>query len=412
MSEYIVYYKLDGTYYYYDGEEYKTTQMIHLIKVRFELHPSYEMSNDGLKQYYDNMKIWNEQIKSKFTKCKFDYLSKFQDMIASEHFCMMFCKKHIEQHDQITFAEQQWIESCFNTGLQTYRPSDKAVKTYSYDGKGFYQQMLSSDDFMIPYKEGYETILSELPKRKDLMFGFYRVKITSDNPNAKLIFAFNQKHTYYYYDLYFAMRYKTFLGFNIELIHDDKPNAYLYDSVVKGSSIFGKWNKMINDLKTEFPDNKLLKNLGSKVWGKLVEFYDFMVDGDELERNFDKYKDCEIIRSKKIGEYGTDEYRELYYLQNPEKPYKHNIRIKAQLTSYARFYIGNVAIQDIDNLLRIHTDSMSFSQPWKELDKKLFKREEKSSGLIYFKTCNNYLHECWHCHKQFKYKEFTSHKCW
>ena len=207
------------------------------------------------------------------------------------------------------------------------------------------------------------------------------------------------------------MKHKKTLDFNIELIQDNKPNAYLYDSLVKSSDIFSKWNNIINELKKEFPNNKLLKNLGSKCWGKLIEFNQYVVEDEELQKNFDKYKDCNIIRTKKIGEYVTDEYREIHYLQDENKPYKHDIRLKAQLTSYARSLVCNFATQDIDSLLRVHTDSMSFTQPF-PIDKKIFKREEKTSGLIQIYNKTTLKHECWKCHTQFKYKEFTSHKCW
>jgi len=413
MSEYIVFYKNQGVYYYYNGEEYKTTKTIHQVKMnQFELHHSYDESNEGLKTYYENMKVWSEQIKSKFTKCKFDYLSKYNDMIASVHFCMMYIKKYIQTHDEITFTEQNWIEKCYNTGLQSCKPQDKAIKLYSYDGKGFYQYVLSSEDFLIPDKEGYETTLNELPKRKELKHGFYHVKITSENPNANMVFAFSPEHTYYYYDLYFAMKHKKALDFKIELFQDNEPNAYLYDSLIKSSDIFCKWNTTINELKKEFPENKLLKNLGSKVWGKLVEFNHYIVEGSELDKNFDKYKDCNIIRTKIYGAYEEADYREVHYVQDEAKPYKYNIRLKAQLTSYGRSLVSNYAIENIDNLVRIHTDSMSFTQPWKELDKKIFKKEEKTSGLVQFKKCNDCWHECWKCHTQFKWEQYQNHKCW
>lgn len=414
MSKYFVYYESPKSHYrYYDGNSYKsTTNRAEIKSGFFEMHPSYENTDEDLKRYYDKLPEWSEQIRSKFTKCNFDYLSKFNDMIAVEHFFLLFCKKSISTHDDVTFTEQSWIEKCKNSGLQSCKPTDKPIKVYSYDGKGFYQMILASDEFMIPDKEGYEATLDKLPKRKELKHGYYHVKITSDNPDARMVFSFNPDHVYYYYDLYFAMKHKKELDFNIELYQDNEPNCYLYDSVVPSSTIFAKWNKTINELKKEFPSNKLLKNLGSKCHGVISKRCQITVNNKELQQNLEKYKDHDIIRTTKIGEWGTKYYDEYHVLQSPEKPYKHNIRLKAQITSYARSYIGNLALENIETLIRINTDSFSMTKPWKELNKKLFKREEKSSGIIQFYNCNKYMHECWKCKEQYKYKDFVHHKCW
>ncbi len=411
FSKYIVYYKLFDVYYYYDGKKCKTTEMLHELKAnQYKLHHSYPETESGLKQYYKDMNVWNEEIKSGFDKCKFDYLSKYNDMIASEHFCLMFIKKHLNQFDEINFSESGWIEKCYNAGIQSCKPNDNPMKVYSYDGKGFYQYILSNDDFYIPTCKGYETILDELPEIEDLKHGIYRVKITSKNPDATMVFAFNSKNHYYYYDLVFAMKHRKL--FKIRLIDDGKPNAYLYDNIIKSSSIFGEWNKKINLLKKDFPDNKLLKNLGSKVWGKLVEHNQFIVTQTEMDKNYEKYENYNIIRTKVVGEHGTDEYRKIHYLQDENKPYCYNLRLKAQITSFARNLVGSHAIDNLDDIVRIHTDSISFKKPWKELNKTIFKKEEKSSGLIQFYGCNNYFHQCWNCSTQFKYHDFVKHKCW
>ena len=413
MSKYLVYYKDSDKYRYYDGKEFKSANTIFNLKINFfEMHHSYENSDEGLKLYYDNMKIWSEQIKSKFTVSKnpFDYLNRFSDTKSIEGFCTIFCANKIKTHDSITFTEQKWIEKTNNAGLMTCKPTEQAKKIYSYDGKGFYQHILSSNEFMIPDKEGYETILSELPKRNNLKHGFYRVKISSSNPHAKLVFAFNSDNIYYYYDLNFALSHRKTLNFEFELIQDGDPNAYIYDSIIESSSVFGRWNKMINELKKECPENKLLKNLGSKCWGVMSKRCQIQIDDKELDDNFEKYKNCDIIRTKKFGEYGCPDFREIHYLQDETQPYKHNIRLKTQITSFARAYIATFAMADLDNLVRIHTDCVAFTKPQK-IDKKLFKREEKSSGLIQFYSCNKYKHECWRCHSQFKYEDYLKHKC-
>jgi len=408
---YIVYYKIENLYYYYDGEEYNNTERLYEIQTnQYEMHLSYDKSKDGLLEYYRNILIWSEQI-SKETN--FDYISKYNHMIASLHFFLMYSKKLIENHDTIMYDESSWIENCYNGGIQSCIPGDDHKKTYSYDGRGYYQSLLSNDEFKISSKVGQEFTITEIPDIKNLKHGYYRVNITSNNPKAKMIFAFNAKNNvYYYYDILFALSHIE-LNFIIRLIIDDKPNCYLYENIniIKSNTVFQKWSNKINKLKELYSSNLLLKNLGSKLWGKLSQFNEFIVTGDELEKNLEKYNDCNIIRTKKFNEYGTKEYREIHYLQHANQPYKFSIRIKASLTSYGRYYIGNVASTNIDNLIRIHTDSMSFIRPFK-IDKKMFKREEKTSNLIRFYSCNHYTSVCYNCFQEFESSLFINHRCW
>jgi len=411
MDYYIVYYKIENVYYYYDGKEFNSTKELYKLKlVQYEIHQSYDKTNDGLFSYHNNMKIWTEEI---YESTEFYYLGKYNDITASLHFFMKYnSKKNIHDFDRITFDESSWIEGCYNGGIQSCIPGD-TQKTYSYDGRRFYQSLLSNDEFKISSKVGQEFTITKIPDIKNLKHGYYRVNITSNNPKSKMIFAFNAKNNvYYYYDILFALSHIE-LNFIIRLIIDDKPNCYLYENIniIKSNTVFQKWSNKINKLKELYSSNLLLKNLGSKLWGKLSQFNEFIVTGDELEKNLEKYNDCNIIRTKKFNEYGTKEYREIHYLQHANQPYKFSIRIKASLTSYGRYYIGNVASTNIDNLIRIHTDSMSFIRPFK-IDKKMFKREEKTSNLIRFYSCNHYTSVCYNCFQEFESSLFINHRCW
>ena len=73
--------------------------------------------------------------------------------------------------------------------------------------------------------------------------------------------------------------------------------------------------------------------------------------------------------------------------------YKYNIRIKSFLTSYARINCSKLALENINNVVRIQTDSVVFSEPLtkKQLDKfKNLKPEDKTTGEIYFEHVNLY----------------------
>ena len=168
----------------------------------------------------------------------------------------------------ISQLESTWIEKTYNGGLMYCNPQTEFIQSYSYDRNSFYPDVMGNaeNEFFIPDVEGYETTLDELPNSKNLMFGFYHVTISSENPDCKKIFAFNHdKNVYNWYDMKTAMTNKKKYGFKIKLIHDGEPNAYVYDSYVKSSDVFGKWYEVLSKLKVKFPKNKLIKCLGSSL---------------------------------------------------------------------------------------------------------------------------------------------------
>ena len=65
---------------------------------------------------------------------------------------------------------------------------------------------------------------------------------------------------------------------------------------------------------------------------------------------------------------------------------------------------------DIDSVIRIHTDSIAFTKE-QQFDEKLFKLEDKSTGLILWKNVNTYHHKCLKCNLSMKYDTLTAHEC-
>ena len=242
----------------------------------------------------------------------------------------------------------------------------------------------------IPDKKGYEIILDTFPLSKNLKYGYYHVEIKSSNKNAKKVFSFNNNNVYNCYDVLFALRNRHLYDFEIELVHDGEPNAYVYDSVVKTSKMFGRWYKTLVALKTKFPDNKLIKQLGSSLWGILSQTATMDVQRANLIK--ENYLANGYQLEKKIV-YGdpNDElnYKEYYRLFQIDKPYQYNIRLKGFLNAYTRTQTAKLAELDIDNVIRIHTDCVSFKKP-QTVDTTILKLEDKSSGLIQWNNVNNY----------------------
>jgi predicted AlkP superfamily pyrophosphatase or phosphodiesterase len=93
--------------------------------------------------------------------------------------------------------------------------------------------------FIIPNKKGTEQYLKEIPD--NILLGFYRVKITSDHKHATKLFAFSSDDVYNNISLDHAIELQDDYNFKIDLIIDDKPNAYIYPPGIRSSSVFGVW---------------------------------------------------------------------------------------------------------------------------------------------------------------------------
>ena len=206
--------------------------------------------------------------------------------------------------------------------------------------------------------------------------------------DATKLFAFSPEHVYNNISLDHAIELKEEFDFNIELIIDDEPNAYIYPSGKRASSVFGKWFDSLMNIKIKFPKNKLIKHLMSSLWGSLSRGNNIIKTWKEIEEeglsvgignDFD-YKIADYVR--------TDE-KEYYKLQCMNQPYKHNFRLKSFLTSYGRVKIAEVIMKDIDSVLRVHTDGVVFNKEMK-LDFKRLVAEDKTTGQINWLGVNNY----------------------
>ncbi len=260
-------------------------------------------------------------------------------------------------------------------------------KCYGYDFTSYYAHIMASEDFIIPIKEGKEYTLSKLPK--ELKHGFYRVKITCENDDFRKLFSFSTNHTYLSISLEFAIKHKRQFDVKIRLIIDDEPNAYLYDDdcLVTGKSIFGQWAEYLLNIKTKFPKNKLIKHLSSSCWTTLnkektiYKTWDQMTD-EKLDIGVDDDSDY-IILDKKFYANG-DKYR----LMNTSNCYEISIRLKAWVSAYPRNKTAGV-LEDIDNVVRIHTDGIVFKKKQK-FDIPYLIPEDKTTGKIEFKNLTVY----------------------
>jgi hypothetical protein len=211
------------------------------------------------------------------------------------------------------------------------------------------------------------------------------------------------------YSLGFALKHKKKFDITIELIQDEKPNAYLYDDVIAGSELFGKWYETLIQIKQKYPKNKLIKHIMSAMWGMLCSHNyiyknEEQIEKENLQIGITESADYEIID---YIDNGTKPY---YKLVNKKHPYKYNIRVKPFLSSYARIQVAEVAMKNVDSVIRIQTDSIVYDKPIEHNLPNLI-AEGKTSGTIYWKNCNHARHICSTCGGKYEYKDRDNHVC-
>ncbi len=388
--KYLVFYKDEYSAHrvlYSDTNKFATLSFLPLTAEYhcFELFKGYDATDDGLKQFMSDFNMWADEILTNDI-LNIDYRKYHKHFFATELTFKRLCKGKYEHMEPISGLEAKWMKACNNGGLMYCKELDEPINSYGYDYTSCYPHILGSFKFKFPIREGNEYTLTQLPDK--LMEGFYRVKIVGSN----FLFAFSRNDVYTKTSIEQAMD----LDLDIELICDDKPNAYLYDNkdVTSGNKVFGTWMDKLFKLKMKFPKNKLIKHLLSSLWGTLTRrnmisrTYEQVME-EKLDITFDKNNMNAQYLIEDIKYNSKDE--EFYKLLNNFNPYKHNIRLLPFLTSFARKKIaGFVDESNISNVLRIQTDNIVFDKPMK-FDDPLFKAESKTTGLIQWNNVNDYV---------------------
>ena len=273
---YLIYYynKIDGIFKIWNSETNLITSNdnIPFSTNRFHVFKGYEANDEGLYKFVEDWKMWMFEIRHNDI-LKIEYTKYFSHCCAVENtFKRLTPRKLYDLHEDIQFEENQWFNDCHCGGLTFCEPG--IYNCYGYDFKSQYPNILNSDDFKIPSKAGIPTFIKKLSKIKDLKMGsgMYRVNIQCSNKEFNKIFAFSKSNTYVDISLKFALTRVKEFDIKIELIIDDKPNAYLYDveSIVNTKPIFNNWFNKLNELKQQFPKNKLIKHLSSSLWGSIT----------------------------------------------------------------------------------------------------------------------------------------------
>ena len=374
--------------YNYELNEYKTIEKLEYNINQFEVFKSYANNNQGLKQFADDLIKWRNEL----LKYKIDYFdnSFVKDdghlyyKTHSNNVCSIL-NRYITNttFEDIELYEESYYSKCNNGGLIYHQPGIyKDITTY--DKSSFYPRSLGGDiDFIFPIKKGNISTINDIPKNP-FIFGIYNVRVESNDANFNKIFAYSKNNFYTHYSLNFVKFYNKKYNNTVKLTLLNKECLkYQYtNQKVIGSDVFGKWFHILIDIKKKIPKNKLLKHLFSSAWGqltksKIIRKYQDEIDNEDLdvgrqmniEENRYYIKKFEIVNDKS-----------LYHLIDLSEPiYKYQLRLKPFLTSFARVKIAKIALKNIDNVIRIQTDSITYNKSI-EIDEFEFIKEEGKSG--------------------------------
>jgi hypothetical protein len=398
---YKVYFKtFTGFFRVFDGSVLTTDKFMPIKCNAFYLPKKYEADDASLIKYCTDVKVASEELKASYELKGFDYLkeTKFKsgDLFYKTHqsnivsIFRMKANPIWKKWKAIDIIEAKWFKMSSNGGLQYCKPGE--YDAFGYDFNMYYPRLLGDkrfSDLQIPTNSGSEYMLTDLSSIK---YGFYRVNLTCNDQNISKIFRFSKHNVYTHYSLNFAYELikKHNFKIDIELIQDGEPNAYLYEDedLISSNSLFNDWFGCILNLKKKYPKNILTKMLCSSVWGHLSQKNTITVDGIKIG---DYDADTGDGAEWKITDCVTKEDGSEYYkLLNTQNPYKLPIRLKPFLTSYGRNKTARVALRMIDNVIRIHTDGVTFDKPYIVKSENLLP-EDKTTGHIRFDNANNYI---------------------
>jgi hypothetical protein len=389
VDQYYLYYKRYDGFRIYDSVTKEITTSNRLpydeSKVFYVTKP-YEDSDESMLQYAVDFNRSVQELKENDI-CKFDYLFGYNHNIATMNFFKQTSKGLFEHHTKQLQIEYKWSKKCNNTAPIYCEKG--TFECYGYDFSFNHGDIMANSDLEIPYEHGKEYYLDGLPDNTDdLPVGYYHVKIVSDYKYISKVFYFSKENIYTNIDLKFAMDNKKKFKFEIELFDDDEPNAYLYKKTEYTKDIFKNWFDTLTDLRAKFPKNILIKFMCSSLHGQLSSANTRHMTGQECKKlnlnmcysNHATYKIVDYNIDSKDNEY--------YTLLLNEQPYKYNIRLQSFLMSACRLKTAKIVMYDIRNVVRIHTDNVTFKNVDPKFKIKGLKLEDKTTGLIEWANVN------------------------
>lgn len=351
-----------------------------------------DKTEENLKLYLNTIiQDRDEILKSKNLRKPFDYFDNSYimgngDIFYRTHsnnvktFLKKFMNDEYKSYDPIQIYEEEYYLKTARCGMM-YGLVGTYYDCITYDYKFFYPIIMASKDFLISKKRGIITPITKLRKNR-YKYGIYNIYIhAGEDEKFKKVFWFSENHFYTHYSLNFVLYYnKNYNGkIEMKLLSED---ALLYDEneLEEGYKIFNCWYHRLLELRNEFPKNSLIKKLGSTAWGELQTNKTIIKTEDEIIRdnlnigfNFNKDYHIKKIVQKMDGD--------IYYLVPlKENLYEYQLRLKSFITDFGRIKIAKIALENIDDVIRIQTDSITYKNNKIEHNIPFFIIDEKKSG--------------------------------
>ena len=299
-------------------------------------------------------------------------------------FIKMHKLKDFSKFEPIELLEDQYFDKCNNGGL-IYHKDGVYDNVVTFDKKQFYPSVLGNQLFTFPISKGEECNIFKIPKC-GFSYGIYNVQVVSNDDRFNKIFSYSKDNHYTHTTLNFVMNiYNKYHGGNVKLtLLSNKCLKYKDKSkIIESSQVFSKWYHASVDLKTKYPSNKLIKKMFSTAWGELQSKNVIVKSEDQIEiENIDYGQSLDVNENryylKKFFMQDIQEFNQLIDL--PKPLYKHQLRLKPFLTSFARKIMMLLALKNIDNVIRVMTDSITYDADL-EINEYLFIKEKAKSNI-------------------------------
>ncbi len=264
--------------------------------------------------------------------------------------------QHIET-DHINYDEAFWLDNATVGALMWAVPYEG--EAYELDMISCYPSILSSVNFLVPTKTGTFTTFTQeqFDEMKYLKFGIYHCTITGFADYSRKLFRENTENLYTSWDVVLAKE----LGLTVTLIINKYPNALLYDGKQRmtGSQVFASTIRELFKLKEKkIPYGKdMIKKLHGYLTQRNERTFYINDEIDEERIIPDYYEEIEEKRGMFLNEKG--EHNTIATFVDTRKYFETGFaRIKPFLLSKARCIMARLMMNNMDDIVRVHTDGM------------------------------------------------------
>jgi hypothetical protein len=359
----IVYEKTkDGKYYCYDGSNYGTIEKAEFkelmrITSDFLMIPrdKKNMKQISLQEQHELFVKHADKIKEiTSNKVQINMYKTGRDTQTSIYLSYYFLNKNNIVPDKISIDEQNIIIKATKGGA-LIKSCEYTGEGWKYDINSSYASTYSSDNFLIPIRQGKLEYIEFIDYEFDGT-GFFRCKIEYVKSMA---FKYNQYNWYTFEYILFARE----LNLNVELIKDTKPNAIIYtrDMCKTGRQCFGEYVDYLYPLRKYDDISPRIKSFLACIWGAFSEQDTFTLFTSKTEETV-IYENKDIV-SILPGKDGSYKGMRIDINLNNESNFIYDwARIKPFLLSCGRIKIGKI-IQPYEKYIkRVHTDGFISSR--------------------------------------------------